>query len=302
MAKLTVSRAKPARHLLRLADRIMRVMGSHFGARPIGLALLAGLVAFEAVLAVSAGAVGIPGLFQIRFSEESSAQAGPTQAHGGESVVAKLFVPKATPEKKAQEPAVAGEPHLEGLADIPLQKWIDDAPPRAEQKAFGADAGGEGAAHKGAAQRETLPWDAVEPVPFTPNPSGSSADASAATLNAPQAQQASVALAELPANGMVAAWVKAKALEIKGEDRARPLYHFEFWLDAPEEVRQRLATVSYAFNTPAVRPQFQMSSEKTTGFRVSAGGLACADKITVTLTFKDGRSQQVDVDGCRLLS
>jgi len=34
---------------------------------------------------------------------------------------------------------------------------------------------------------------------------------------------------------------------------------------------------------------------------VSVGGLACADKITVTLKFKDGQSQQVAVDGCRLL-
>jgi hypothetical protein len=48
-------------------------------------------------------------------------------------------------------------------------------------------------------------------------------------------------------------------------------------------------------------PQSQISSEQKTGFRVSVGGLACADKITVTLKFKDGQSQQVAVDGCRLL-
>jgi hypothetical protein len=44
-----------------------------------------------------------------------------------------------------------------------------------------------------------------------------------------------------------------------------------------------------------------MSRERGTGFRVSAGGLTCADKVTVTLKFKDGSSQQVAVDGCRLL-
>ena len=49
-------------------------------------------------------------------------------------------------------------------------------------------------------------------------------------------------------------------------------------------------------------PQSQMSSEEKTGFRVSAGGLTCADKVTVTLKFNDGQSQQVAVDGCRLVS
>ena len=95
--------------------------------------------------------------------------------------------------------------------------------------------------------------------------------------------------------------MKAKATEVRGEDRARPLYHFEFWLEPPEEVKRRLVAVAYEFNTPAVMPQSQVSSEQKTGFRVSAGGIACADKVTVTLKFKDGQSQQVAVDGCRLL-
>jgi len=47
-------------------------------------------------------------------------------------------------------------------------------------------------------------------------------------------------------------------------------------------------------------PQTQISSEKKTGFRVSVGGLACADRITLTLKFNDGQSQQVALDGCKL--
>ena len=65
-------------------------------------------------------------------------------------------------------------------------------------------------------------------------------------------------------------------------------------------MKRRLVAVAYEFNTPAVMPQSQVSSEQKTGFRISAGGLACADKVTVTLKFKDGQSQQVAVDGCRL--
>ncbi|HSD93131.1 MAG TPA: hypothetical protein VLB11_08920, partial [Methyloceanibacter sp.] len=63
----------------------------------------------------------------------------------------------------------------------------------------------------------------------------------------------------------------------------------------------RLVAVAYQFNTPAVRPQSQVSNEKASGFKVNAGGLVCADKVTVTLKFNDGRSQQVAVDGCKLL-
>ncbi len=95
--------------------------------------------------------------------------------------------------------------------------------------------------------------------------------------------------------------MKAKATPIKGEDRGRPLYDFEFWLEPPAEIKQRLLAVAYDFSTPAVMPQSQVSSEQNTGFRIRVGGLACADKITLTLKFKDGQSQQVAIDGCKLL-
>jgi hypothetical protein len=44
-----------------------------------------------------------------------------------------------------------------------------------------------------------------------------------------------------------------------------------------------------------------MSSEDKTGFRINAGGLICADRVKVTLRFRDGRSQRVEVDSCKLL-
>lgn len=271
----------------------MRAVGNHRGARTISLALVAGLVAFEAVLVLGAGAVGIPGMLLIPFAGGSGgAEATPISRapEGGESVFAKLSsmpaLPKPTPFNEAAELAspVAGEPRLAGLAEIP---WDRDDTEAAKPKAFGADS----------KVREVLPWDAVEPVPFT-----SAAPAAATQSTAPEAPQAILAPARLPASGDVEAWVKAKATEIKGEDRARALYHFEFWLDAPEDVKRRLVAVAYEFNTPAVMPQSQVSSEQNTGFRVRAGGLACADKVTITLKFSDGQSQQVAVDGCRLLS
>jgi len=283
----------------------MRALGKHLGARTICLALVAGLLTFEAALALVAGAVGIPGLVLVRLSPASDdvqAALGATPIQdGGETVVAKLAAIAATVPKVQQlvapkPEAPAGEPNLAGLAEIPHDMpWDHDTKeeekPESKQKAFSPDAKG----------REELPWDAVEPFP-PPSATGSMTAAAAPAEPAPDPTAAPPTVqARLPANGVVEGWVKARATEIKGDDRGRPLYHFELWLDAPSEVKQRLVAVSYDFNTAAVLPQMQISSERDTGFRVSVGGLACADKITVTLRFKDGQSQQVAVDGCRLL-
>src|SRR3972149_4220923 len=88
----------------------MRAVGNHRGARPISLALVAGLVAFEAVLALGTGAVGIPGVLLVRLAGGSGgagATATSEAPEGGESVFAKLSsapaisTPKPTPADEA---------------------------------------------------------------------------------------------------------------------------------------------------------------------------------------------------------
>jgi hypothetical protein len=280
----------------------MRAVGNQLGARTISLALVAGLVAFEAILALGTGAVGVPGVLLVRLTGESkTTQAAPeiAQPPGGESLVAKLPAP-AKPKRVASDraakliPAIdapAGEPTLDGLADIPLEPWIPEKPKEVDPEV-----------RKAAATKEALPWDAVEPFRVDGLPVASTETTGAvAGASAPQAPSAPSMLLALPAAAAVEGWIKAKASEIKGEERGRALYHFEFWLDAPAEVKHRLVAVAYDFNTPAVMPQSQISSEEKTGFRVFAGGLTCADKVTVTLKFNDGQKQQVAVDGCRLV-
>jgi hypothetical protein len=275
----------------------MRAVGNHRGARTLVLALAAGLVAFEVVLALAAGAVGMPGVLLFHFAERSGTI---ETGQGGETVVAKLpQIDSASNLARRGASAPGGSlakpvdrsdaPSLTGLTDIPTEAQWDEKPKAepVEPKAFDADS----------KAREVLPWDAVEPVPL---PSMASA-APAARETLPVKTAPSASAVHLPARSDVETWVKAQVTEIKGEDRARPLHHFELWLDAPEEVRKRLVAVAYDFNTPAVQPQMQMSSEQKTGFRVRVGGLTCADKITVTLRFDDGRSQQVAIDGCKLL-
>jgi hypothetical protein len=279
----------------------MRALVNHRGARTISLTLIAGLLAFEAVLALHAGAVGLPGLFLVRFTgEEINRQPAP----GGESTVAKLDETAAAPPgmktpvaPPPEKPVPDGdEPNLAGLAEIPLDMSVKQAAKSDDQNEVSPrplspeTKGG-----------EKLPWDAVEPVP---PPSETSTASYVPGRQAPEAAPlpaTKITPVQLPAAGAVESWVKAKATKIKGEDREHPLYDFELWLDAPSEVKQRLVAVAYDFNTPAVMPRMQVSSEQKTGFRIRVGALACADKITVTLKFNDGQSQQVDVDGCRLL-
>jgi hypothetical protein len=278
----------------------MRIVGYRLSARTIGLALVAAVIALEAFLALRSGVAGIPGLFLINLAGEEGGAAKPLQARtqdGGESVIAKSPETPVAPKKESAEttgstPPQDGEPNLEGLAEIPLKPWVrDDAEVEEERRNVSVPAGGGQAGEK-------LPWDAVEPVPFD-----ATAPASPQTKRTePQAPSPQPARVALPANTVIAGWVKAKATEIKGVERTRPLYHFEFWIEPPPSLKGSVDAVTYEFNTPAVMPQMQSSREKQTGFRISAGGLVCADNVRVTLKFKDGRSQTVEVDGCKLVS
>ena len=266
----------------------MRAGGNQRGARTISLALVAGLIAFETILALSAGAVGIPGSIS-----SVSPRAAALKHQRQRPKVARASSPNLNHEQRrikrrrrsrfpgSRGPAAARRPRRH-----PVDAWVRDKAKPDKPTAFADSAG-----------REVLPWDAVEPVPYpTGEPrrvggrhrlaSGSGAGSAARARRAD----------ELPAGGEVETWVKAKATEIKGEERARPLYHFEYWLEPPEDMKGRLVAVAYEFNTPAVMPQSQVSSEKT-GFRITRRRARCPDKVTITLKFNDGRSQQVAVDG-----
>ncbi|ODR98816.1 hypothetical protein AUC68_06335 [Methyloceanibacter methanicus] len=96
--------------------------------------------------------------------------------------------------------------------------------------------------------------------------------------------------------------MKGKATKIKGAERTKPLYHFVVWVEPPTALQGRVAGVSYDFSSPAVQPQSQASSDQTSGFKINAAGLACADEITVTLRFDDGRVEKTNIDGCELFN
>ena len=305
------------------AKALLDVVGV-FGARTVRFASLAGLAVFCIVALSAAHLFATEDIHssdvngQTLTAPEVSQQTKP----GGETIIAKLDQAKldqakldhvnlaqaataslakagSTPRHLAtmlapvlaKAPPRDEEPNLAGLSEIPPEliwnRWPNDKK-RAKPKAFA----------EFSKAREQLPWDAVEPVPFAPlKPTPVAARAGGAKPVA-----ASLTPLRLPDSSDVGGWLKAKVTEIKGADRSRPLYHFELWLEPPAAMKRRLVGVAYDFSTPAIRPQSQASSDRTSGFRVSAGGLACADEIEMMLRFDDGSVHKVAVDGCKLLN
>ncbi|MGV1013583.1 MAG: hypothetical protein ACOYB4_01280 [Methyloceanibacter sp.] len=265
----------------------MSAVGNHSGTRTIGLALAAGLLALMMALMLGVGVVTSPTHPIQVVDEDVDARVMP----GGETVISKL-----AEVEQGVTPQTPAPARLKGLGgEIPWAR--EEAPKEPTPRPTNVLA-------QAAAAPNKLPWDAIEPVPFAAPKPGDTVQHKTGSLEPkiesnPKPPSPRV---ELPPNTEVGAWVKAKATKLKADDRRRPIYHFELWLEPPAEIRKRLVSVAYDFNTPAVLPQSQTSREERTGFRVAVGGLTCADNVTVTLKFDDGRSEQVEIDSCRLLS
>lgn len=179
------------------------------------------------------------------------------------------------------------EPNLAGLAEIPkdlLQRQPEHKEDDTRTKPSFATPSAAG---------EKLPWDAVEPVTFTPMGPGQQ-HAPGQAPNAANAAPAAISDAE------IGKWLKGKATKIMGAERTKPLYHFVIWLEPPAALQAHVSGVSYDFSSPAVQPQSQASNDRGSGFKINAAGLACADEITVTLRFDDGRVETTNIDGCKL--
>ncbi|MEM7191511.1 MAG: hypothetical protein AAF405_01365 [Pseudomonadota bacterium] len=185
----------------------------------------------------------------------------------------------------------AGVADLAGLADMPKELSVDHARPKPKKVRRGPSFA------TFSEKREDLPWDEVEPVAFRPMGPGEQVKPG----SAPQEPAQAAAPTAISATD-IGRWTKGKATKIKGADRTKPLYHFVIWLEPPEALQDRVAGVTYDFSSPAVQPQFQASSDQASGFKVNVAGLACAEELTVTLRFRDGRTEKTSIDGCELFN
>lgn len=142
-----------------------------------------------------------------------------------------------------------------------------------------------------------------EPQAALPWQSGGSAaqDESREFASLPPAGSARV---DLPARSEIRAWARSEAREFVGgvDADGMPLYRFEVWLDAPDDVREQIRSVSYEYRAPSAQPPMQSSSDTGSGFRVRFGAAACAEKAKITVVMRDGQERSADVDGCRILN
>jgi hypothetical protein len=266
------------------------LFGNHRGARTISLALVAGLVAFEAALVLGASAVGIPGVFLVHFTNAEAET-------GGESVIAKSRNVEAPPKSvrlavkpSLPLPAVTDNLVLTDVAvlaslpdDTQTQSPAEPVPDRPAQVQAAAASGVSPRYIARPGEREELPWHLTEPMPYLP-----------VTANRKPAVAAKLGPApvQLPKSSTVEAWVKVKALARSDG--------FELWVEPPAALKTRLIAIAYDSGANSAAPRFQESREPSTGFRVRFAGSACADRITLTLKFDDGQTRKVAVDGCKL--
>jgi|GEM_PF-537628 hypothetical protein len=222
----------------------------------------------------------------IEFPVQTDAAAVPESAEQMTAAVSAM--PQAAPQTQAKPQTK--EPNLAGLAEIPEELMVDHPQPKKGKNRRTASFAAFSAA------REKLPWGAVEPVAFAPMGPGQQ-------QNQPGAVSSAASPAPFKISGaQIGKWMKGKATKIKGAERTKPLYHFVIWVEPPEALQGRVSGVSYDFSSPAVQPQSQASSDRTSGFKINAAGLACSDKITVTLRFDDGRVEKTNIDGCELFN
>ena len=272
------------------------------------VSVLASFVAFQVALVIGAQALGIPGVYLLQLDAPAPAvSAAPALDEGGETVVAKLPAPTALPRADdfffrppAPNPSRLAADIPKGQLDVGtldptalIAKQLQGKPVDTSKRQ-GVVRGPIG----GSASPVTLPWDATEPIPYSRQASLEPGTPSIepARMAPPDGNET---LAPLSADE-AQSWVRANKKTFKGANRARPMLHFELWLEPPAAIRERILSVSYAVEAGAVQPRSQQSRERQTGFRVGFGGLGCADRIKLTMLFNDGRSQDVDLDGCNL--
>lgn len=197
---------------------------------------------------------------------------------------------QASTAPQAEQPEQTQEPNLAGLAEIPPELLAK------QSKRNGAGSTRKASFAAFSEAQENLPWKEVEPVVFTPMGPGQQHKPGTAPSGSPAPSLSKVSSAD------IGKWTKGKATKIMGAERTKPLYHFVVWVEPPEAMRAHVAGVSYDFSSPAVQPQSQASSDPGSGFKINAAGLACADEITVTLRFDDGRVETTQIDGCELFN
>ena len=142
------------------------------------------------------------------------------------------------------------------------------------------------------------------PPPGQTAPGSSPANPAAPTaVPEPEPPKPAPAASNLPSASDLQGWVRGEAREFVGgvDKEGNILYRFDVWLDAPDDKKQRIASIDYAFDAPSATPAAQSSSDRASGFRVKFGGLSCAQQVAMTVNFDNGEKREALINGCQVL-
>lgn len=188
---------------------------------------------------------------------------------------------------KADEEAV-----LKGPIDLNVGDALSDLNREEAEEEEEAKKNGDAAARNGPAsaaqpapppppegsRQEVLPWEAVKPDP---------------ELMAPVEVPEDTPEFSLPASDVVKGWLQGRSSNAASGDT-----RYELWLEPSMDMRLRLTAVGYQFKPAGGDMITRLSRKPESGFRVSYEAPSCEGNITLTLTYKDGRSHKVPLDGC----
>ena len=81
------------------------------------------------------------------------------------------------------------------------------------------------------------------------------------------------------------------------------IYDFAVWVEAPEPVLNRIASVEYRFEHPSFTQQSHISNDESTGFRVQYRGWGCLDVVPIIIHPKSSSATggAIDFDMCAKL-
>ncbi len=102
----------------------------------------------------------------------------------------------------------------------------------------------------------------------------------------------------MPSNQVYAVKASAKATGRKTA-RGKPLYDFSAYIDAPTEVLDEIANVTYTFKDATFAQPNQTRTNAEDFFRVSYNGWGCLPSVGVAVLLKNGTKHSFNFDMCR---
>ena len=94
---------------------------------------------------------------------------------------------------------------------------------------------------------------------------------------------------------------KTSAVLLNKGSKGPKNYLFKLWIEAPEEVKNKISKVEYFFNHPTFDKKKYSSQKANDNFSVQYDGWGCLSLVVITIFPRDGKSFDIYFDMCAKL-